>query len=201
MANKNTKSLIKKTAKQKEEVVVAVTIDDVQDKIIVMRGEPVVIDSDVAALYGVETKDINRAVKNNLRKFPVGYIIALDDKEKDELVKNFHRFNSLKHSTVPPKAFTERGLYMLATILKSRQAEATTLAIIDTFASVKELARTIKALNNTETKEEQRGLLKRSGELIGDIVGSDMETSETETELELNFAVLKVKHTIKRKKK
>ena len=78
---------------------------------------------------------------------------------------------------------------MLATILKSRQAEATTLAIIDTFASVKELARTIKALNNTETKEEQKGLLKRSGELIGYLVGSDMETSETETELELNFAV------------
>lgn len=200
MANKNTKSLIKKTAKQKEEVVVAVTIDDVQDKIIVMRGEPVVIDSDVAALYGVETREINQAVKNNLRKFPTGYIIALDETEKNELVKNFDRFNILKHSTVPPKAFTERGLYMLATILKSRQAEATTLAIIDTFASVKELARTIKALNNTETKEEQRGLLKRSGELIGDIVGSDMETSETETELELNFAVLKVKHTIKRKK-
>lgn len=99
-----------------------------------------------------------------------------------------------------PTAFTERGLYMMATILKSRQAELTTLAIIDTFASVKELARTIQALNNTEAKEEQKGLLKRSGELIGDIIGNDMTTSETETELELNFAVLKVKHTIKRKK-
>ena len=100
-----------------------------------------------------------------------------------------------------PVAFTERGMYMLATILKSRQAEVTTLAIIDTFASVKELARTIRTLNNTEEKEEQKGLLKKSGELIGEIIGNDMATAETETELELNFAVLKVKHTIKRKKK
>lgn len=201
MASKNTKIVRKRSITKKEETIVAVTIDDVHDKIIVLHGEPVVIDSDVAALYGVETREINQAVKNNIRKFPIGYIISLDEAEKDELVKNFDRFNMLKHSAVPPKAFTERGLYMLATILKSRQAEATTLAIIDTFASVKELARTIRTLNNTNDKQEQKGLLKRSGELIGDIVGNDMETSETETELELNFAVLKVKHTIKRKKK
>lgn len=201
MASKNTKIVRKGSTTKKEETIVAVTIDDVHDKIIVLHGEPVVIDSDVAALYGVETREINQAVKNNIRKFPFGYIISLEEAEKDELVKNFDRFNMLKHSTVPPKAFTERGLYMLATILKSRQAEATTLAIIDTFASVKELARTIRSLNNTDDKQEQKGLLKRSGELIGDIVGNDMETSETETELELNFAVLKVKHTIKRKKK
>ena len=99
-----------------------------------------------------------------------------------------------------PVAFTERGLYMMATILKSRQAELTTIAIIDTFASVKELARTLKKLNHTEKQEEQKGLLKKSGELIGEIIGNDMATAETETELELNFAVLKLKHTIKRKK-
>ena len=100
-----------------------------------------------------------------------------------------------------PVAFTERGLYMMATILKSRQAELTTIAIIDTFASVKELARTLRELNNTEEQEEQKGLLKKSGELIGEIIGNDMATAETETELELNFAVLKLKHTITRKKK
>lgn len=79
--------------------------------------------------------------------------------------------------------------------------ESVLSAIIDTFASVKELARTIRELNEAKNKAEQKGLLKRSGELIGNIVGGDMTTSETETELELNFAVLKVKHTIKRKKK
>ena len=89
---------------------------------------------------------------------------------------------------------------MMATILKSKQAELTTIAIIDTFASVKELARTIRALNNTEKQAEQKGLLKKSGELIEDILGNDMSTAETETELELNFAVLKFKHKITRKK-
>ena len=67
------------------------------------------MDLDVAELYGVETRDINKSVKNNPGKFPEGYIIALGCSEKNELVENFHRFNRLKHSTVMPKAFTERG--------------------------------------------------------------------------------------------
>ena len=77
----------------------------------------VILDRDVAELYGVETRDINKAVKNNPKKFPPGYVFELNNSEKQELVENFHRFNSLKHSTVAPHAFTEQGLYMLATIL------------------------------------------------------------------------------------
>ena len=195
-ARKSPKVIALKT----DEVLMPISMEDVQDKIIVLRGEPVILDRDVAELYGVQTKEINQAVKNNLRKFPMGYILSVEEEEKEELVKNFDRFNVLKHSTVMPTAFTERGLYMMATILKSRQAELTTIAIIDTFASVKELTRTLRELNNTEKQEEQKGLLKKSGELIGEIIGNDMATAETETELELNFAVLKLKHTIKRKK-
>ena len=197
MAGKN-----KAIVKRKQEIaLLPISIEDVQDKIIVLNGEPVILDRDVAELYGVQTKEINQAVKNNPEKFPIGYILPVDERDLDELVKNFDRFNTLKHSSVTPTAFTERGLYMMATILKSKQAVLTTLAIIDTFASVKELARTIRELNGAANKEEQKGLLKRSGELISDIIGNDMATSETETELELNFAVLKVKHTIKRTKK
>ena len=193
---KHKKAIISKA----EETLFPISMEEVQDKIIVLRGEPVILDRDVAELYGVQTKEINQAVKNNLDKFPMGYILSVGEKEMEELVKKFDRFNILKHSSVTPKAFTERGLYMMATILKSKQAVVTTLAIIDTFASVKELARTIRELNNTEKQEEQKGLLKKSGELIGEIIGNDMATAETETELELNFAILKVKHTIKRKK-
>ena len=96
-------------------------------------GQEVLLDRDVAELYGVETRDINKAVRNNPDKFPEGYIFTLQHSEKQELVENFHRFETLKHSTVEPHAFTERGLYMLATILKSKQATSTTLAIIDSF--------------------------------------------------------------------
>ena len=72
----------------------------------------------MAELYGVKTKRVNEAVKNNPERFPKGYVFELSDYEKDKLVENFDRFNLLKHSTTPPKAFTEKGLYMLATILK-----------------------------------------------------------------------------------
>ena len=67
---------------------------------------------------GVETREINQALRNNPKKFPPGYVIELNNNEKEELIKNFDRFKKLKHSTVAPHAFTEQGLYMLATILK-----------------------------------------------------------------------------------
>jgi len=194
------KEIRKKLESSNAVVVRPVSMDDVEAKILMLRNQAIIIDSDVAELYGVATKEVNQAVKNNLDKFPFGYLMELDKYEKAELVKNFDRFNSLKHSTVNPTAFTERGLYMLATILKGARAVQTTITIIDTFAAVKELTRTMHALQNTEDKQEQKSLLKRSGELIGDVIGSDLSTSETETELELNFAVLKVKHTVKRSK-
>ncbi len=117
--------------------------DQVESKIIEIRKQKVILDSDVAALYGVETRDINKAVKNNPNKFPKNYIITLNKSEKGELVENFHRFGSLKHSTSLPKAFTEKGLYMLATILKSPHAIGTTIAIIETFAQIKELTQAV----------------------------------------------------------
>ena len=93
-------------------------ITSVENKIITLRDQQVILDADVAELYGVETRDINKAVRNNPEKFPPGYIFEINESEKNELVENFHRFERQKHSTVFPKAFTEKGLYMLATILK-----------------------------------------------------------------------------------
>jgi hypothetical protein len=118
-----------------------IKFEDVEAKIISIRRLQVIIDSDVADLYDVETRDINKSVKNNLDKFPDGYLFELNLKEKRELVEKFHRFNKLKHSTAFPKAFTEKGLYMLATILKSPRATATTLSIIETFSRFRELGR------------------------------------------------------------
>lgn len=65
-----------------------------------LRGEAVLLDSDIAKVYGVATRDINKAVTNNPDKFPVGYVVELTKPEKNELVENFHRFNKLKHSTL-----------------------------------------------------------------------------------------------------
>ena len=62
-----------------------------------------ILDSDVAELYGVQTKRVNEAVSNNPEKFPEGYIVELSDSEKNELVEIFHQFNKQKHSTVVPR--------------------------------------------------------------------------------------------------
>ena len=113
-------------------------------------------------------------------------------------MKNTKRGDNLKY---PPKAFSERGLYMLATILKSPVATETTIAIVETFAKVRELSRNITELQQQTDKEQQKTMLQKSGEIMSDIICSDFETTDTETTLELNLFVLGVKHTIKRKPK
>lgn len=172
---------------------------NIEERVISIREEKVLIDADVAELYGVQTKEINQAVKNNPEKFPVGYILELNKEEKAELVKNFDHLQRLKFSKALPKAFTEKGLYMLATILKGEKATQTTLSIIETFAKIRELSRTISDLSEIKNKAEQKSLMQKSGEIISEILGEEMKTTDTETTVELNFAVLKLKHTIKRK--
>ena len=158
------------------------------------------MDCDVAELYGVKTKEVNQAVKNNPDKFPYGYVFVLDKYEKNEVVKNFDRLNKLKYSTVGPTAFTQRGLYMLATIIKSPRATNTTLSIIDTFVQVQELAHTVEQLQVVEDGgAQQKRLLQRSGELMAEVIGRNLSTKSTETEIELNFAVVKIRHKIIRK--
>lgn len=114
-----------------------------------------ILDADVAELYGVETKEVNQAVRNNPDKFPTGYVFELDKEEVAYLRSKFLTTNISLMSRVLPKAFTEKGLYMLATILKSRQATQATIAIIETFASVRQLKRELRALHEEKDKEMQ----------------------------------------------
>jgi hypothetical protein len=175
----------------------------VEDKIIEIHQQHVIIDSDVAELYGVETKRINEAVKNNQDKFPEGYLLTISEQEKNELVENFDRFKNLKHSTVLPKAFTEKGMYMLATILKSPKATETTISIIETFAKVREISRTIRTLPQTpQNSPKYQELMQKTGDLISElVVPDDLETSETEASIEVNLAIVKFKYTVKKKGK
>ena len=143
----------------------------VEKKIITLRNQQVILDCDVAELYGVETKEINQAVRNNPEKFPEGYIWTIDDQEKNELVKNFDRFKKQKHSSVLPRAFTEKGLYMLATILKSPRAVQTTIAIVEAYAKLKELSRVIVEIpKQQENKEMQKKLAHHSGQLVEELM-------------------------------
>ncbi len=175
-------------------------IQQIEEVIVNIEGLSVIIDSDIAKLYGVNTRDINKAVKNNPDKFPEEYIIVLTKKEKNELVEKFHRFEKIKHSAVEPKAFSEKGLYMLATILRSKIATETTISIIETFAKIRSLSRTISDLSKESGEAEQKKLMRKSGNIISELLDNSLQTDETETTIELNFAVLKLKHKVKRKK-
>ena len=89
---------------------------------------------------------------------------------------------------------------MLATILKSLVATKATISIIETFSKIRELSRNVKELSTVQDKAQQKTLMQRSGKLIAEILDDDLQTSDAETSIELNFAVLKFKHTIKKKR-
>jgi phage regulator Rha-like protein len=128
-----------------------VKFNDVSAKMIELRNKKVIIDSDVAFLYGVETREINQAIKNNPAKFPSGYVFQLDKEEYHCLKSKFLILNNGggrgQHVKYLPKAFTEKGLYMLATILKGGKAEQTTIDIVETYAKLRELSRTVSELS------------------------------------------------------
>lgn len=111
---------------------------NLQDKIHAIRGLQVMLDRDLAELYGVETKRINEAVKNNQDKFLEDFYFELNDGEFDFLRSKISTTNFAKTRT-NPKVFTEQGIYMLATILKSKVASQVTVSIIRVFASMRQL--------------------------------------------------------------
>ena len=178
-----------------------VTLEDVEKKIVNLRGVDVIADADVAALYGVQTKEVNQAVKNNEDKFPSEYMFSLTDSELRDLRSKNLTTNVSVMSRNATKVFTERGLYMLATILKSERARAVTFAIIETFYKVRSLKRELLQMHEETDKEKQTSMMDHFGELLTDIVMPDLQTSETETHLEINFVVGKLKHTVKRVRK
>ena len=197
-------------------------IQQVENKILSIRGEKVLLDSDVAAFYEVETRVINQAVQRNPDKFPEGYIIQLGKEEwialrskiltlneesesvtdgdgseclKSQIVtsneegKNSDKSEFLRsqivilgklgqgqYSKYLPKAFTEKGLYMLATILKGDKATATTLAIVETFTKIRELSRTVEELAKVPDEAKQKTLMQKGGEIMADLIGDRKST-------------------------
>ena len=120
--------------------------------------------------------------------------IALKSKVLISNVSN----NSRRGAT---KAFTERGLYMLATVLKGERARQVTFTIIETFFKVRELKRELLDLHKETDKQKQQSKMQHFGEVLTDIVMPDLQTSETESSLEINFLIGKIKHTVKRVRK
>jgi hypothetical protein len=132
-----------------------IPVETIVSKILFLRNEKVLLDRDLAELYGVSTKALNQAVKRNARRFPPDFMFRLTKKEKDELVTNCDRFQSLKHSPVSPRAFTEQGVAMLSSVLNSNRAVEVNIAIMRAFVHLrkmivnhKELAKRLKELEH-----------------------------------------------------
>jgi 3'-phosphoadenosine 5'-phosphosulfate sulfotransferase (PAPS reductase)/FAD synthetase len=110
----------------------------------------------LAELYGVETKNLNRQVKRNTERFPQEFMFQLSKDEKAELVTNWHRFNSLKHSSVLPYAFTEHGVAMLSSVLNSKRAIQVNIIIIKTFMKLREIISLHKELARKLSQLERK---------------------------------------------
>ncbi|MBP9743506.1 MAG: ORF6N domain-containing protein [Burkholderiales bacterium] len=177
-----------------------ITYDQVISKVIDIRRQKAIIDSDVAELYDVETKRINEAVKNNLDKFPKGYLIELTSDEWTPLKSKFS--TSIKGGkTKLPTAFTEKGLYMLATILKSPKAVQTTIAIIEAFAQLKELTQKVYQLANAKTEAQQIATLEQGIDLFTDLLDNELVISQQETEVKIKLPFLEFTRKITKVKK
>lgn len=174
---------------------------DVESKISVIRGQQVIADADVAELYGVETKRVNEAVRHNPEKFPDDYMMVLTDSELRDLRSKISTTNVSAMNRNSTKVFTEKGLYMLATVLKSKRATEVTFVIIETFFKVRALKQELVALHEEKDKEKQKTKMQHFGEVLSEIVMPDADTTETESTLELNFVIGKISHKVKRVRK
>ena len=187
--------------KKKTELSVVDT-DQVMSRMLEIRGQRVLLDRDVAELYGVATKEINQAVRNNPKKFPVGYVAELGVDELADLRSKFLTANLSSKSRVVPKVFTEKGLYMLATILKGEVATRATLAIIETYAQLRSMVRDMEALQSLKDGSvEQAAQLTKAGHKLAELIGDNLSTESTKTTIELNLAVLKITREVTRTKK
>ena len=172
-----------------------VTHDKVKSKIIKIRNQNVLLDSDIAKLYGIETHRLNEAVKRNPKKFPDGYLIELTVEEQKSMISK-SAISSKRKLTNAPKAYTERGLYMLATILKSPQAINTTIAIIDTFTQFKNLTGAVYKMADAKSDKRKLEIFENSTDLIADLLDNELIVSQKETSFKLKLPFFEVTRKI-----
>jgi len=183
---------------------------DVKSRMVMVRGEAALLDRDVAALYDVQTKEVNQAVRNNPAKFPEGFCVQLDPGEFEDWKSKILTSNLPDQEKTAikmgvrraPVAFTERGLYMLATILKGEKATRATLAIVNAYAQMRSMVREMESLQTLKDgSPEQAKALSSAGHKLATLIGDNLSTEATKTTIELNLAVLKITHEVSRGKR
>jgi len=148
---------------------------DITKLIVVVRGQQVLIDRDIAMLYNVETKVLNQKVKRNVARFPKRFRFQLTKQEMQGLVTNCDRFESLKHSSSPPYAFTEQGISMLSAVVTSQKAVDTSIRIMDAFVGMRRYlsanAHIFQRLDHVERQQiESKLWMKQTDDKINTIL-------------------------------
>ena len=133
-----------------------VPVERIEKAILVLRGQKIMLDSDLAELYGVATKVLNQAVKRNRDRFPEDFMFQLTAEEKDEVVTNCDHLKRLKFSPVLPNAFTEHGAIMAATVLNSPRAVEVSVYVVRAFVRLREMAGANRALMEKLDQLERR---------------------------------------------
>jgi hypothetical protein len=123
-----------------------IPVEIIEQRIFLMRGEKVMIDRDLAQLYGVETKVLNQAVRRNKDRFPENFMFQLTKQERDEVVTICDHLADLKFSYQMPYAFTEQGVAMLSSVLRSKRAIHVNIQIMNTFVALRRMLADNKAL-------------------------------------------------------
>jgi hypothetical protein len=133
-----------------------ILIDQIEPLILTIRGQKIMLDYDLAKLYGTTTKRLNEQVRRNRARFPTTFMFPLTDAERLELVTNCDRFDRLKHSSSPPNAFTEHGAIMAASILNTPRAVEVSIFVVQAFVKLRQLAlnhdEIVKKLTDLEGK-------------------------------------------------
>ncbi len=133
-----------------------IDLESIEQQILFIRGQKVMLDRDLAGLYGVETKVLNQAVKRNKKRFPPDFMFQLSKEEKYELVTNCDRFQKLKYSTALPWGFTEQGVAMLSSVLNSERAIEVNVSIMRAFVRLRQMLSANKDLERRFDALEER---------------------------------------------
>jgi len=187
-----------------------IKFETIENKLIKYNNEWVLLDKDVATLYEVEPKKLRQQVKQNIDKFPSDYASQLSEADLDLMVSQNVTPSKQHFGGSLPYVFTEKSLYMVATILKSKKATEAIFATIETFAKVKELSKNISAIMKTEDEAKQKELAKKSNKILEEIIELEPESLSDDEDGELigatanfefNLGFAKVSRSIKKIKK
>lgn len=170
----------------------------IAQQILLIRGYKVILDTDLAKLYGVTTKRLNEQVKRNIERFPVDFIFQLTNDEKIEVVANCDHLASLKFSHTHPYAFTEHGTIMAASILNSPKAIEVSVLVVRTFVKLRQMLNTHTEMRHKLIELEER--LDSHDQNIQELINTIrhlMEANTTNQKNPIGFAQWKEDKSIK----